>query len=176
MADFYYDDTRLRKLFEALSPKERQKALKGAFRKAANDLRKLAVQNLRTSGLRSNRDVEKGIRAVVWKRNLGFRVTIGTKRKSRSKTENRAKALRSIVPLWAEGGTEDRYSTRTRYSKLGNLRWRRHDPKGKYRGRLDAYGFMEKTKNEATGVEENLKQAIIDKIEQAVRKAGATIS
>lgn len=176
MADFYYDDRRLQQLFEALSPKEREKALKGAFRRAALDLRKIAVKNLRGSGLQSNRYVEKGIRAVVWKKHLGFRVTIGTKRRLRTKESDDATARKrrrmEIVPLWAEGGTEDRYSKRTKRTKFG--RW--VDPKGKYRGRLSAYGFMEKTKGETDGVETNLKNAIIAQVEKAAKKAGATVT
>lgn len=176
MADFYYDDTRLQRLFEELSPKERQKALKGAFRRAASSLRKVAVANLRSSGLQSNRDVEKGIRAVVWKKSLGFRITIGTKRTRYKGEANDSAAKRrrklAVVPLWAEGGTEDRYSKRTKRTKLG--RW--VDPKGKYRGRLSAYGFMTKTKGETDGVEEELKTAIIAQIERAARKNGATVT
>ena len=68
--DFTYDDTRLRRMFESLGEKQRRTAMRGAFRAAASNVRAGAVKELRSSGLRSNRDVEKGIRVVVYKLSL----------------------------------------------------------------------------------------------------------
>ena len=80
--DFTYDDTRLRRMFESFGEKQRRTAMRGAFRAAASNVRAGAVKELRSSGLRSNRDVEKGIRVVVYKKALGFKVTVGTKKKA----------------------------------------------------------------------------------------------
>ena len=72
-----YDDTQLRQLFAEMDEKQRAKAMKGAFRSTANLLRRAAVANLR-SDLHSGKDLEKGVRALVFKQKLGFRVTVGT--------------------------------------------------------------------------------------------------
>ena len=77
-----YDDTQLQKLFTEMDVKHRKRALKGAFRREANQVRRTAINNLRSS-LHSNRDLEKGIRAIVFKKAAGFRVTIGTKKANR---------------------------------------------------------------------------------------------
>ena len=68
-------------MFESLGEKQRRTAMRGAFRAAASNVRAGAVKELRSSGLRSNRDVEKGIRVVVYKKALGFKVTVGTKKR-----------------------------------------------------------------------------------------------
>ena len=78
-----YDDSRLTRLMEALSPAQRERALRNAFRAEARKVRKAAVKNLRGSGLKVNAEVEKGVRAVVYRQVAGFRVTIGTKGKRR---------------------------------------------------------------------------------------------
>ena len=77
--DIYYDDSQLMRLFEALSPQARLKAMRGAFLNSAKELRKVAVANFRSSGIKTSRDSERGIRAVRYKRTLGYRVTVGTK-------------------------------------------------------------------------------------------------
>ena len=154
MADFYYDDRRLMSMFEELEPRRRVQAMRGALRQAANEVRKKAVENLRASKLNSNRDVEKGIRSVVWKRSLGFRVTIGTKKK-RAKNESKARARRAIVPLWAEGGTDER-----------------HTGRGRRTGEMPAFRFMEATKGSMTDVETMVKEKIVANIEKTSLKYG----
>ena len=74
-----FDDRNLQQLFAEMEPKRRLQALRGGFRREANQVRKTAINNLRSS-IRSNKDLEQGVRAVVYKRSAGFRVTIGTKR------------------------------------------------------------------------------------------------
>lgn len=74
-----YDDKNLQRLFAELEPKRRLQAIKGGFRKEANQVRKTAINNLRSS-IQSNKDLEKGVRAILFKRKAGFRVTVGTKR------------------------------------------------------------------------------------------------
>ena len=62
-----YDDKNLQRLFAELEPKRRMQALKGGFRREANKVRKTAINNLRSS-ISSNKDLEKGVRAIVFKR------------------------------------------------------------------------------------------------------------
>lgn len=165
---FYYDDTRLMQMFSELEPKQRNRALRNGFRAAARTVRKLAIANLRASGLRSNRDVEKGIRCLVYRKVAGFRVTVGTKRSKRTDystmSAGEAKALRrkkrlSVVPLWAETGTE-----------------RRETKKGQRRGGTRQYDYMTKTKAAAAStVEPVLKQNIVDYVEKTARKYGCIV-
>ena len=75
-----YNDEYLRDLFFELEPKERVKALKGGFRKVANRVKKTAINNLRACAFQSDKDMEKGVRSMVFKKKAGFRVTIGTKK------------------------------------------------------------------------------------------------
>ena len=66
-----YDDKNLQRLFAELEPKRRLQAIKGGFRREANQVRKTAINNLRSS-IQSNKDLEKGVRAIVFKRSLLF--------------------------------------------------------------------------------------------------------
>ena len=75
MLDINYDDRNLQQLFTELTPKRRLQALRGGFRKEANRVRKTAVNNLRSS-IKSDRDLEKGVRSLVFKRKAGFRITV----------------------------------------------------------------------------------------------------
>ena len=103
-----YDDTQLQKLFTEMDVKHRKRALKGAFRREANQVRRTAINNLRSS-LHSNRDLEKGIRAIVFKKAAGFRVTIGTKKANRKTGKGdkgmhiNRQGLKKPVLIWAEG-------------------------------------------------------------------------
>lgn len=174
-------------MYEELTPAYRRKALKGAFSAIATKLRKEAVGNMRSataskktgpSGFASNRFVERGIRKVMYKRSLGFRITVGTKkrkvdysgldekgRKAKSKQERES----AIVALWAEGGTVGRNTRKTR-TKRG-IRGRGHAT-----GFMPSFRFMEKTKSigfkEANRI---LEEEIIKSLEKTVTKYGSTI-
>ncbi len=184
------DDEKLFKLFEALDPKQRKKAIKGALTRAGSKLRKAAVENLMTvvpktgkgkqksSPLKAGKEMAKGIRRVNYKDKIGFRVTIGTKkRKKGSKGPDygyytNSRGLTKPVLIWAEGGTDKR-DTKTGSSWRGSRRKRR----GHYTGRMPRYGFMEKTKTEmAPKVEAMLKEEINLNIQRIAKKYGCTIS
>ena len=181
MADFYYDDKRLTALFEQLDAKARRKSLRGAMSAAARELRKDAVANLRQSGLKSNRHVEKGIRAVAYRDKLGFRVTVGTKKhkvdySGLDAAQKKTKAHQekdAIVPLWAEGGTGKRRTTRSRRFSGFRLKSR---GRGRSTGRMPAYRFMEKTRQtSAPKMETTVKGKIVEYVEKTAKKNGATI-
>lgn len=166
--EFTYDDSNLERLFAELDPKQRLKALKGGFRRTANEVRKIAVGNLRASGLHSNRQLEKGIRALVFKRKAGFRVTIGTKAptkklntrdKAAMHTNRRGKTKPILV--WAEGGTAPRRQ------KIRIGRW------GRRTGLMPRYAFMEKTLEEVRGsVTEKLHAQIRENVQKVALKYG----
>lgn len=166
-----YDDTQLQKLFTEMDVKHRKRALKGAFRREANQVRRTAINNLRSS-LHSNRDLEKGIRAIVFKKVAGFRVTIGTKKANRKTGKGEKgmhinrQGLKKPVLIWAEGGTEQRKTkTKTRFF----VRERR----GHYTGRMKRYGFMRKTQTDVRDkVTADLRNEIVESVTKTANKYG----
>ena len=146
---FEYDDSNLQKLYEALDPKRREKALRRAFRREATRVRRSAVNRLRGS-IRSDRDLESGIRALVFKRKaVGFRVTVGTKRVNRTGKEfgfhKNRRGLKKPVLIWAEEGTKPR-RTKTATKIFARSR------KGHNTGQMKRYGFMQRTAAQERGV------------------------
>lgn len=169
MAQMQYDDRNLQRLFAEMDVKRRVQALRGAFRREANQVRKTAINNLRGS-IRSDRNLERGIRAMVFKRKAGFRVTVGTKKAGKSGREygfhTNRRGLKKPVLIWAEAGTERRY-TKTRSKIFRRLR------KGHYTGRMRRYGFMRTTLQQVRGtVTEDLRKEIIDNVTRVAKKYG----
>lgn len=166
-----YDDTQLQKLFTEMDVKHRKRALKGAFRREANQVRRTAINNLRSS-LHSNRDLEKGIRAIVFKKSAGFRVTIGTKKANRKTGKGEKgmhinrQGLKKPVLIWAEGGTEQR-KTKTKTRVFVRER-RRHNT-----GRMKRYGFMRKTQTDVRDkVTADLRNEIVESVTKTANKYG----
>lgn len=161
-----YDTGKLWGMLQELEPKRRVQALKGGIRKASRETKRVAVANLRASGLRSNSKVEAGIRNVIFKNRVGFRVTVGTKRGKRidysamtkgEAAKAKAKARLRIVPLWAEGGTAIRQTRR-----------------GYARGFMGDYRFMEKTQRDVDGkATEMMHRGIAENIKKTVEKYGS---
>lgn len=155
-----YDDTRLVRLFEELDPKRRRQALKGAFRKAAFEVRNYARKGLK-SEIEASKEVLKGIRGAVYRRSLGFRVTVGSKKGAKSRKE--------IVPLWMLG-------TRDRRRKLSKSLRKALLGKGGSTGRLKPRQFMDRAKAHAAPKAEKLiKDQILQQIEKTARKYGSTM-
>ena len=174
MAEMQYDDRELQRLFAELDSKQRLRALKGAFRREANQVRKTAINNLRGS-IRSDRDLERGVRAVVFKRKAGFRVTIGTKKAGKSGKEygfhTNRRGLKKPVLIWAEAGTKWR-KTKSKSKFMANGKW---FTAGKSRGFMKRYGFMQKTLSDVRGnVTENLHNELIANVKKVAKKHGCT--
>lgn len=171
-----YDDSNLRQLFAELEPKRRTQALKGAFRREANQVRKTAVNNLRSGGINSIKDLEKGVRAVVFKRAAGFRITIGTKKAGKSgKGEagyhTNRQGLKKPILIWAETGTADRKtkSNGGRHTRM----WTRRKRSGHSTGRMRRYGFMAQTLSDVRGtVTQELHEMVIDNVQKVAKKYG----
>lgn len=171
-----YDDSGLQGLFEDLAPKQRVKALRGAFRREANRVRRAAIGNLHES-IGGDKELDKGVRAIVFRRKAGFRVTIGTKRANKKgkgergyyisrKRRGKPYATGKPVLIWAEEGTAWR-RTRGR----GFLKRRG----GHSTGRMKRYGFMRKTLSEVRGsVTGTLHKEIIDQLKKAAKKNGCS--
>lgn len=161
-----YDDKNLQRLFAELEPKRRMQALKGGFRREANKVRKTAINNLRSS-ISSNKDLEKGVRAIVFKQAAGFRVTVGTKKagkngKGEAGFHNR-QGLKKPVLIWAEDGTAERETK----PKQGTRRRASREREAHRTGKMRRYGFMAQTLN---GVRETVTQDIRDMVTENVTK------
>lgn len=179
--EFSYDDTRLRRMIDSLGAKERRKALSGGLRRIGKIVRDEAVKELRSSGLSSNKDVEKGIRVVVYRRNvIGFKVTVGTKKRrvnysGLDATQRKAKAYKEklrIVPLWAEGGTRERRTTRS--GRLLGFSWKAKG-KGRRTGSMPAFRFMDKAKDGALNKAANsFEREMVGYITKTALKYGGT--
>lgn len=171
-----YDDRGLQGLFEDLAPKQRVKALRGAFRREANRVRRAAIGNLHES-IGGDAELDRGVRAIVFRRKAGFRVTVGTKRANKKgkgergyyisrKRRGKPYATGKPVLIWAEEGTTWR-RTRGR----GFLKRRG----GHSTGRMKRYGFMRKTLSEVRGsVTGTLHREIINQIKKTAKKNGCS--
>lgn len=171
--DIDYDDRNLQRLFADMEPKRRLQAIKGGFRKEANLVRKTAINNLRNS-IRTDKDLEKGVRAIVFKRKAGFRVTVGTKKANKSgKGEagfhTNRQGLKKPVLIWAEEGTDERRTkpkqgTRRRASRLRAS----HST-----GRMKRYGYMAQTlRSVRDTVTDNVHKMVTENIEKIAKKYG----
>lgn len=161
-----YDDRQLQQLFAELEPKRRLQALKGGFRRAANQVRKVAVNNLRGS-IRSDKDLEKGVRAVVFKRSAGFRITVGTSDDKGYHTNRQG--LKKPILIWAEEGTEER---RTK-SKKGTRRRANRLRSSHRTGKMKRYGFMERTlSSTCETVTDDIRQLVEENVLKIAQKYG----
>lgn len=169
--DISYNDSELQRLFAEMEPKRRLQALRGGFRREANQVRKTAINNLRNS-IRSDKDLERGVRAIVFKRNAGFRVTVGTKRANKNGQgeygfhKNR-QGLKKPVLIWAEEGTEDR-RTKSNGGKRAARKRAAHRT-----GRMKRYGFMSRTLSEVKDrVTEDVHEMVVDNVIKVSKKYG----
>ena len=168
-----YNDENLQRLFAELEPKRRLQAIKGGFRKEANQVRKTAINNLRSS-IQSNKDLEKGVRAILFKRKAGFRVTVGTKRagkngKGEAGFHTNRQGLKKPVLIWAEEGTKERQTkpkkgTRRRAARL----------RASHRtGRMKRYGFMAQTLTSVRDtVTTNIHEMVAENVQKIAEKYG----
>ena len=166
-----YDDRNLQQLFAELEPKRRLQAIKGGFRREANQVRKTAINNLRSS-LHSNKDLEKGVRTIVFKRKAGFRVTVGTKRagkngKGEAGFHTNRQGLKKPVLIWAEDGTQERKTKGNGGKRAMRLRSAHRT------GRMKRYGFLTQTLNGVRDtVTNNIRNMVIENVEQVAKKYG----
>lgn len=187
-----YDDSQLRRLFAEMDEKQRAKAMKSAFRTTAGRL-KLAAQQHVKSSIRSDKDLLRGVRALVFKQKLGFRVTVGTviKRaknrmgwvgvagfhKTRQYLKNPNKYSEKPVLIWAEDGTKERRLKGGRGSHQTKRGFRkRYLFNGAFRGRMSAYQFIVKA-NRQVGpqINQTLQENFRKSVEKTAKKYGCTV-
>lgn len=189
---YEYDDTQLEAMFAELGDKQRIKALRGAFKKEANVFRKAAINNLRAGvnktgkTFHSSKGLEQGVRALVFKKSMGFRVTVGTVLKwNKSHTaystkkgfHTNSRGEEKPVLIWAEDGTQDRRtrSGRARHQTGRGRRWS-YVYRGAYRGRMQRYAFMVKAKDQVMStVSADLQNEVRNYVVKTAIKHGCTI-
>ncbi len=177
MAVMRYDDRNLRKLFAAMSPANRRKALKGAFRRAATYVRKAAEGNLRGSGIGNAENLRRGIRQMVFNREAGFCVTAAPKRGDKSGKGGRGmhrnrKGQKKPVLAWAETGTRMRVTRKRVKIKGASGRW---FTTGYGRGRMPRYGFMSATRRQVSGsITGVLRDEVRKSVTQIAKKYGCS--
>lgn len=167
--DFTYDDSQLQALWAQMQPKERKKALKGAFRRTGNVLKREVVKQIRGK-VQSNRELEKGVRVLVFKRKAGFRVTLGEDRKGRkgvyaSKKKNR-QSREVPVLRFMDTGTNSRVRRRTLY-RGGRKKKYAFVPTAPSRGRLQAGNFIEGAR---TSYGASVTQELMDELREQTLK------
>ncbi len=168
-----YNDENLQRLFAELEPKRRLQAIKGGFRREANQVRKTAINNLRSS-IQSNKDLEKGVRTVLFKRKAGFRVTVGTKRtgkngKGEAGFHTNRQGLKKPILIWAEEGTEERKTK----PKQGTRRRAARLRTSHRTGRMKRYGFMAQTLQSVRDtVTNNIHEMVTENVKKVAEKYG----
>ena len=174
-----YTDAKLRRLFANLDPSGRKKVITRACRKVGNSVKKIAINNLRATGLNHVEQLSEGVRAVVFKREAGFRVTVASKKANKKGKgekgmhKNRYGHKKPIL-AWAELGTKwRRVKTDRKTVFKGNGKW--YTNSTRHRGFMKRYGFIAMTKNQVEHkVGDQLKSEIAIKVEQIAKKYGCT--
>ena len=170
-------------------------ALKRSYRAEAKKALGIARRQLRASGLQvqgNQGDWDKGIRSHIYSKGGGFMLTVKARRANskgkgeKSMHQNR-KGFKKPVLMWAEEGTQKRLSKSSnwRYEHSGSWKlWARHGgatrPRkrkvrtgGLNRGRMRAYGFLEKATPEMfQTVEADLGVEVDTAVEKVAKKCG----
>lgn len=153
------DDRQLTLLLRDLEPGQRLRSVRAGFRKGATAMRREVIRQLR-SVRRSNRTLEKGVRAIVYRKTAGFRVTVGTSgRGPGAKGYYWSKGNRREVPVlcWTDTGTDMRFTR-------GTARRCVH-----YTGRLEPPGMIIDNAVKAKGDE--VTRDVMDGIERSCLRA-----
>lgn len=173
-------ETTLEKAFadvwKALDLKEQRKAMRGAMRKEATRVRKMAVSVIRTKrlGQGTRRDITKGVWQKVYpaRYGLGFMVSVKATKSKRGQHINRQGLMKPVL-MWAAEGTRNR-NVGARKADGGRVSWTGRRYQGYKRtghstGKMPAYHFMEQTETMAApGVENNLWKNFEDNVNKAI--------
>lgn len=176
-----YDDKGLQQLIAELEPKRRLRAIRSGIRKEAKRIQKVAVTNLKGSGLHVTPDMEKGIRALPFKKRAGFRITAKARAarrngKGEAGMHTNRYGLKKPVLHFAESGTVER-KTRGSIGLLKSMltgRKRRKSKRAAHStGRMKAYPFMGPAIRlmNATSVK-NMENLIVEELTKTAKKYG----
>nr|DAZ74569.1 MAG TPA: hypothetical protein [Caudoviricetes sp.] len=144
-----YDGKDFSDLLQALSPGELKKVLKSAYRKVGKEVRDVARQAVRSSGLHDASRVARAVRLRIYPRGGGFMVTVKPHGKQ-GFTKNR-KGFEKPIAMWAAEGTNTRLPRKgPHYADIGGGRVRKID----YMGRMPAYDFLKDVEKQGGAVVE----------------------
>ena len=166
-------------VWKALDPKTQRKAMKGAMRKEANNVKKAAQEAMESSGIGkgTKQALKKSIYSRVYPDRYGLGFMASTVGHGKRGIHTNRQGLQKPVAMWADEGTAQRrvgkrkkgWSIVTRTGRKG----RAYERSGHSTGRMPAYGFMKKADEQtAPGVEERLFQNLERNVEKAARKQG----
>lgn len=161
-----YDDDRFRRMWVQMSPRRRMQALKGHYRIAGRKFRNAAISELRRSGIHTSRDLEKGVRLLVFRNTPGFRVTVGTKGRGKGAKgyHTNRRGLEKPVLMWAEDGTMQRARRRNRRRSLRSMA---------ATGRMPALLFLEKAKqSQAATINDEIKNYLMTSTQRIALRYG----
>ena len=179
---FKYDDTQLRKLYGQLSEEQRGKALKGAMRREARKFRSKVAHTLATTpGGRRGRpldidegDAEEHIRARVFKKALGFQVSIYARKGRKWGYHHNRHGDDKPILMWAEGGTDQRRTKSNAGKHRRTWTWRLR--RGHNTGRMQAYRFMSITRDrEKDNVSASLQDEFRKYVTTTAKRYGCTV-
>lgn len=159
-----FNDIKLQRFFAEMKRVQRERAIRAAERRLTNQARKMARQKFVATGVKNAAEVAKGIRGIVYRDAIGFRLTVGTSgRKSGANGfyTNRYGKTKPVL-LWFEDGTAERNS-------------RIHRGRGSgFKGSIAPVKFMAKTKEEMTPkVTEAFHEALRQSVMRIAKKNGA---
>lgn len=169
-------------LLSSISPAEQRKALNSAMRKEANNLKKAAWRNVRSSPPSSKKrsrematsNVYKGVYSRVYPKRYGagFMVTVKPHGSKGIHTNKRGK--QKPVLMFAEEGTEERNvgARRGGYAwakgMFARKSWRKYNRSGHSTGSMPKYQFLQRAyESEAQGIEQRLWTQFENNVQRA---------
>ena len=163
MSDIIYDDSQLQQMFADLSLKERVKALKSACRRGGNKVKQRAIAAMT---FRHDSSLTRGIRVLIFKNSVGFRVTIGSPKGQKKAARTTTTTDIATGKKTSKSSAKDRsYILRFfEASSESERHWRTGSKKST--GVLGRVPFMESAKETAQGevneqIQEEYRQNII---------------
>lgn len=174
----YPPELPLSTLFTALSPKQQRKALTASMRTEATRLKRAAVANVKSSGLSTKTNVQRGVYSRVYPKRYGLGFLISVKPHGLKGIHTNRQGRQKPVLMFAEEGTQPRNVGRRKGAakfqkgKYATKAYRTYSRSGHSTGRMKKYGFMDKTfQHETEGVEIRL----FTEFEKNVDKAANSI-
>lgn len=169
---FSYDDTQLWEMLELLDMKKRKEAFACACRKTGGKVRKVARNNLRGSALRNAAKMQRQVRLISRRKDVGFRVTVSSNSSRKRGMYINHFGLEKPVPRWAETGTKER----TAGPRLRGIKKRKVSRSvERYRGRMPKFGFMEMTERQVQSwIAEDFRDELVKAVFRIANKHGVS--
>lgn len=161
-------------LAKELTPRQMRNALKHSYRSESKKALIIARRYLHASGMNvkgNHADWAKGIRSYIYSKGGGFLLTVkarsaNSKGRGEKSMHKNSKGFKKPVLMWAEDGTQRRFSKSSSWK-------RKVRTGGIYRGRMPAYGFLDRATPEMfRTVEADLGVDVGKAVEKVAKKCG----